>query len=176
MRLVLNRRKPGPCCRSIFYGTGLSHMFSVPPGKGAVVGEEVDACCIGGVGQSWHGWRTGVETQPWMARSTTGFLPPDSHGCPRGRAIGRELAVRPQVTRKPQEQLSCGLARDLKHRLSGQEPESHSPTHRKSREVGREPRTGPSPAAHDGQQVALWPRFNKGGGKVERRGESRKKN
>lgn len=29
---------------------------------------------------------------------------------------------------------------------------------------------------HDGQQVALWPRFNKDSGKVERRGESRKKN
>lgn len=86
----------------------------------------------------------GVETQPWMAMSTTRFFPPVSHGCPRGRAVGREFAVSPQVTRKPQEQFSCGLVRDLRHRLSGQEPESHSPTHCKSGEVGRGPRTGPS--------------------------------
>lgn len=48
------------------------------------------------------------------------------------------------------------------------------PTHCKAGEVGKAPRA--IPAAHDGQQVALWPRFNKDSGKVERRGESRKKN
>lgn len=39
------------------------------------------------------------------------------------------------------------------------------------RSWGQDPRPVQlSPAAHDGQQVALWPRFNKDSGKVERRG------
>lgn len=85
-----------------------------------------------------------VETQPWTVMSRNLLFPPESHGCPRGWAMGREFAVSLQATRKPQEQFSCGLVRDLKHRLSGQEPESHSPTHCKSWNMGRGPSTGPS--------------------------------
>lgn len=69
--------------------------------------------------------------QPWLSQGT---------------AMGREFAGSLQATRKPQERFSYGLIRDLKHRLLGQEPESHSPTHCKFRNVGRGPRTGPSGA------------------------------
>lgn len=91
----------------------------------------------------------GVEIQPWTVMSHDLLLLPGSYGCPRG-AMGREFAVGLQATQKPQELLSCSLVRDLKHRLKilrlGQEPESHSPTHRKSGNAGRGPRIGPSGA------------------------------
>lgn len=55
-----------------------------------------------------------------------------------------EFAVSLQVTGKPQEQFSGGLVRDLKHRLSGQEPESHSPTHCKLGTWGEDPGLAPA--------------------------------
>lgn len=42
--------------------------------------------------------------QPWLSQRT---------------GMGREFAVSLQATRKLQERFSCGLIRDLKHRLLG---------------------------------------------------------